>query len=40
LEGRIRSAVYRDGKRYDRLMMGMLREEWETGQSTPLEIKA
>ncbi|PJN61231.1 hypothetical protein PAEAM_24050 [Paenibacillus sp. GM1FR] len=30
LEGRARSAVYRDGKRYDRLMMGILRPEWET----------
>lgn len=40
LEGRIRSAVYRDGKRYDRLIMGILREEWEAGQSPPLEGKA
>ncbi|PLR89148.1 GNAT family N-acetyltransferase [Bacillus sp. T33-2] len=28
-EGRVRSAVYRDGKRYDRAMMGILRTEWE-----------
>ncbi|MEI4828443.1 GNAT family protein [Bacillus sp. FJAT-53711] len=28
-EGRIRSAVYRDGKRYDRIIMGILRSEWE-----------
>lgn len=29
LEGRARSAVYRDGRRYDRLMMGILKPEWE-----------
>ncbi len=29
LEGRKRSMVYRDGKRYDVLIMGILREEWE-----------
>ncbi|MFX3636561.1 MAG: GNAT family N-acetyltransferase [Candidatus Pristimantibacillus sp.] len=28
-EGRVRAAVQRDGKTYDRLMMGMLRSEWE-----------
>lgn len=31
-EGRLRSAVYRDGKRYDLLVMGILREEWATTQ--------
>ncbi|PGT83896.1 GNAT family N-acetyltransferase [Bacillus sp. AFS040349] len=30
LEGRKRSAVYRDGKRYDVLVMGILRNEWES----------
>ena len=29
LEGRAREAVYRDGRRYDRLMMGILKPEWE-----------
>jgi RimJ/RimL family protein N-acetyltransferase len=28
-EGRKRSAVYRDGKRYDIIVMGILRPEWE-----------
>lgn len=28
-EGRVRAAVHRDGKTYDRLMMGILRSEWE-----------
>ncbi|WP_108669362.1 GNAT family N-acetyltransferase [Peribacillus acanthi] len=28
-EGRMRSAVYRDGNRYDRIIMGILRSEWE-----------
>ena len=28
-EGRKRAAVYRDGKRYDLLVMGILRREWE-----------
>ncbi|MBS4174101.1 GNAT family protein [Bacillus sp. FJAT-49736] len=28
-EGRKRSMVYRDGKRYDVIMMGILRDEWE-----------
>lgn len=28
-EGRIREAVCRDGRTYDRLMMGILRSEWE-----------
>lgn len=27
-EGRIRGGLYRDGKRYDELFMGVLREEW------------
>jgi len=30
LEGRKRSAVYRDGKRYDVIVMGILRNEWES----------
>lgn len=29
-EGRKRSAVYRDGKKYDIIVMGVLRQEWET----------
>lgn len=29
VEGRMRSAVYRDGKNYDRVIMGILRSEWE-----------
>jgi RimJ/RimL family protein N-acetyltransferase len=28
-EGRMRAAVYRDGKTYDRLIFGILRSEWE-----------
>jgi RimJ/RimL family protein N-acetyltransferase len=32
LEGRKRSMVYRDGKRYDVLVMGVLRHEWENLQ--------
>jgi RimJ/RimL family protein N-acetyltransferase len=28
-EGRLRAAVYRDGKSYDRILMGILRTEWE-----------
>jgi RimJ/RimL family protein N-acetyltransferase len=28
LEGRVRSAVLRDGNSYDRIMMGMLYSEW------------
>jgi RimJ/RimL family protein N-acetyltransferase len=28
-EGRIREAVYRDGKVFDRVVMGILRREWE-----------
>lgn len=28
-EGAMRSAVFRDGKKYDRVIMGILREEWE-----------
>ncbi|MBK3496519.1 GNAT family N-acetyltransferase [Viridibacillus sp. YIM B01967] len=28
-EGRKRSVVYRDGKRYDSIVMGVLRHEWE-----------
>lgn len=31
-EGRLREDVYRDGKRYDRLFMGILRREWERRQ--------
>jgi len=27
-EGRLRSHVYRQGKRCDSLMLGLLREEW------------
>lgn len=34
-EGCVRSAVYRDGQRYDRILMGMLRSEWEAQQQTP-----
>lgn len=29
LEGRVRQAVHRDGKIYDRINMGILRSEWE-----------
>lgn len=29
VEGKIRSAIYRDGHYYDRIMMGILRSEWE-----------
>ncbi len=28
-EGRMRSAVLREGKRYDRIIMGILKKEWE-----------
>ncbi len=28
-EGRMREAVYREGKRYDRLIMGLLKSEWQ-----------
>lgn len=28
-EGSVRSAVLRDGRRHDRLLMGMLRDEWK-----------
>lgn len=28
VEGSMRDAVYRDGKRYDRIIMGILRNEW------------
>jgi len=31
-EGRIRGAMLREGKRWDWLMMGLLREEWEARQ--------
>ncbi|MFF9007587.1 hypothetical protein ACF087_17275 [Streptomyces goshikiensis] len=31
-EGRRRSAVLVDGKRYDRFLFGMLREEWATSE--------
>ncbi|RFU70055.1 N-acetyltransferase [Peribacillus saganii] len=31
-EGRKRSVVYRDGKRYDMIVMGVLRHEWEVSQ--------
>ncbi|RFU68354.1 GNAT family N-acetyltransferase [Bacillus sp. V59.32b] len=31
-EGRRRSAVHRDGKMYDGIMMGILRSEWEATQ--------
>jgi RimJ/RimL family protein N-acetyltransferase len=31
-EGRKRSVVYRDGKRYDSIVMGVLRPEWEALQ--------
>ena len=33
-EGRLRQFVHRDGKRYDRVMMGLFRSEWEALQST------
>jgi RimJ/RimL family protein N-acetyltransferase len=29
VEGKIRSAIYRDGRYFDRIMMGILRSEWE-----------
>jgi len=28
VEGSMRSAVLRDGKKYDRVIMGILRDEW------------
>ena len=28
-EGRVREAVHRDGQRYDRVFMGILRDEWQ-----------
>jgi RimJ/RimL family protein N-acetyltransferase len=31
-EGRLRSALYRDGQRFDHLFMGILRSEWEQQQ--------
>lgn len=31
-EGALRGAVLRDGRRHDRLYMGILREEWEAGR--------
>lgn len=31
-EGALREAGYRDGRRYDRLLMGILRPEWEAVQ--------
>lgn len=31
-EGRVREFIHRDGKRYDRVMMGLLRGEWEKMQ--------
>ena len=33
LEGRERGAFFRDGVRYDGLLMGLLREEWLAGQA-------
>jgi RimJ/RimL family protein N-acetyltransferase len=33
LEGRKRSMVYRDGKRFDVIVMGILREEWQAIQT-------
>lgn len=30
-EGRLRAAVYRDGRRNDRVMMSILRDEWQAG---------
>jgi RimJ/RimL family protein N-acetyltransferase len=27
-EGRVREAIYREGKRYDRIYMGLLKQEW------------
>lgn len=32
-EGRRRSAIYRDGKMYDGILMGILRSEWEAIQN-------
>ena len=31
-EGRLREFVHRDGKRYDRVMMGLLGRDWEAAQ--------
>jgi len=28
-EGRLRAAVYRDGQRQDRILMSVLRDEWQ-----------
>ncbi|MCH5584716.1 GNAT family N-acetyltransferase [Shimazuella sp. AN120528] len=33
IEGRMRSAVLRDGSSYDRIIMGLLRSEWEDKQN-------
>ncbi len=32
IEGRMREFIHRDGKRYDLVFMGLLREEWEQAQ--------
>jgi RimJ/RimL family protein N-acetyltransferase len=35
-EGTLRASVLRDGTRYDRIMMGVLREEWQALRETGL----
>ncbi len=35
VEGTLRGFVYRDGKRWDMYMMGVLREEWDALQADP-----
>jgi RimJ/RimL family protein N-acetyltransferase len=37
LEGRLRQDTFRDGKYWDTLVMGVLREEWEAVEYTPEE---
>ena len=34
-EGRLRSHVFRDGRRQDSLLLGLLREEWKAPSTTP-----
>jgi RimJ/RimL family protein N-acetyltransferase len=36
-EGRLRGDEYRDGRRYDLIYMGILREEWEQNQGFALK---
>lgn len=36
LEGKMRQACYRDNQFHDKLMMSILRQEWDSTQSQPL----